>query len=139
MESQAYEQFCERTWELSDLGNSAGYLSWDQEVCMPKRGVEARAQALGTLAGIQHEKLTDQGLVDLIEALPSNAPTFTPQDAFDYQILQKILPHLSGAGDETIDILNALITFCNSTYPRSTHKLQRMKRHLERTGFANFW
>ena len=77
--------------------------------------------------------------LDLIEALPSNAPTFTPQDAFDYQILQKILPHLSGAGDETIDILNALITFCNSTYPRSTHKLQRMKRHLERTGFANFW
>ena len=36
---------------------------------MPKRGVEARAQALGTLAGIRHEKLTDQGLVDLIEAL----------------------------------------------------------------------
>ncbi|SVD70502.1 uncharacterized protein METZ01_LOCUS423356, partial [marine metagenome] len=69
MESQAYEQFCERIRELSDLGNSAGYLSWDQEVCMPKRGVEARAQALGTLAGIHHEKLTDQGLVDLIEAL----------------------------------------------------------------------
>ena len=69
MESQAYEQFCERIRELSDLGNSAGYLSWDQEVCMPKRGAEARAQALGTLAGIHHEKLTDQGLVDLIEAL----------------------------------------------------------------------
>ncbi|MBI93009.1 MAG: carboxypeptidase M32 [Gemmatimonadaceae bacterium] len=69
MESQAYEQFCERIRELSDLGNSAGYLSWDQEVCMPKRGAEARAQALGTLAGIHHEKMTDQGLVDLIEAL----------------------------------------------------------------------
>lgn len=77
--------------------------------------------------------------LDLIEALPSNAPAFTPQDAFDHQILQKILPRLSGTGEETSEMLNALITFCDPTYTRSTHKLQRMKRRLERTGFVSFW
>ena len=67
------------------------------------------------------------------------APTFTAQDAFDHQILQKLLPRLSGTGDEATDMLDALITFCNTTYPRSTQKLQRIKRRLERTGFASFW
>ena len=77
--------------------------------------------------------------LDLIEALPPNAPTFTAQDAFDYQILQKILPRLYSTGHEADALLDALITFCNTTYPRSTQKLQRIKRRLERTGFASFW
>ena len=77
--------------------------------------------------------------LDLIEGLPSNAPAFTPRDAFDYQILQKILPRLSGAGDELAGLLDALIAFCDATYPRSTHKLQRVKRRVEYTGFVSFW
>lgn len=77
--------------------------------------------------------------LDLIEGLPSNAPAFTPRDAFDYQILQKILPRLSGAGEELADLLDTLIAFCDSKYPRSTHKLQRVKRRLEHTGFVSFW
>ena len=77
--------------------------------------------------------------LDLIESLPKDAPPFTPEDAFDYQILQKILPRLSGTGEESADILDALIQTCKESYPRSTHKLGRMRRRLERTGFTSFW
>ncbi len=77
--------------------------------------------------------------LDLIEGLPSHAPAFEPQDAFDYQVLQKILPRLSGTGDELADLIDQLISFCDPTYPRATHKLQRVKRRLDRTGFVSFW
>jgi energy-coupling factor transporter ATP-binding protein EcfA2 len=77
--------------------------------------------------------------LDLIESLSPDAPSFTPQDAFDYQILQKILPRLTGTGDEATDVLDALIKFCEGDYVRSAQKLGRMKRRLERTGFVSFW
>ena len=77
--------------------------------------------------------------LDLIDGLPSSAPGFAPNDAFDYQILQKILPRLSGAGDELAELLDRLIAFCDPTYPRTTRKLQRVKRRLDQTGFASFW
>ena len=77
--------------------------------------------------------------LDLIDGLPSSAPGFAPNDAFDYQILQKILPRLSGAGDELAELLDRLIAFCDPTYPRTTQKLQRVKRRLDQTGFASFW
>lgn len=77
--------------------------------------------------------------LDLIDGLPSSAPGFAPNDAFDYQLLQKILPRLSGAGDELAELLDRLIAFCDPTYPRTTQKLQRVKRRLDQTGFASFW
>ncbi len=77
--------------------------------------------------------------LDLIEALPENAPSFTPQDAFDYQILQKILPRLSGADSESARVINNLLSFCSPRYLRSAQKLTRMKHRLEHTGFVTFW
>ncbi len=67
--SEKYESFCRNVREMSDLGHAAGMLSWDQETGMPKRGAEGRAQALGTLAGLHHEKMTDAAFVDLVESL----------------------------------------------------------------------
>lgn len=68
-DSEKYEEFCGRVQELSDLGYAGGMLSWDQETCMPRRGARARAQALGSLAGLHHEKHTDPRLVELVETL----------------------------------------------------------------------
>ena len=77
--------------------------------------------------------------LDLIDGLPAHAPAFAPNDAFDYQILQKILPRLSGAGDELAELLDRLAAFSDPAYPRTTQKLQRVKRRLDRTGFVSFW
>lgn len=76
--------------------------------------------------------------LDLIEALPEDAPAFAPQDAFDYQVLQKVLPRLSG-GAELEEALEALYRFCEKTYPRSARKLDRMRRRLAQAGFVSFW
>ncbi|MDA0745996.1 MAG: AAA family ATPase [bacterium] len=75
---------------------------------------------------------------DLIDALPAPA-VLTTEDAFDYQILQKILPRLSGIGEETSGLLNALLALCEPSFPRSAQKLRQMRRRLERTGFTSFW
>jgi carboxypeptidase Taq len=67
--TETYDDFCLRVRELSDLGHAAGMLGWDQETQMPKRGAQGRASALGTLAGLHHEKLVDPQFADLVESL----------------------------------------------------------------------
>jgi carboxypeptidase Taq len=61
--------------ENSRLGGVMGILHWDQEVIMPSGASESRAQQLGTLAGIMHEKNThpDMGkLLDLVTKADEN-------------------------------------------------------------------
>jgi carboxypeptidase Taq len=48
----------ERMAELADLGGVEMLLSWDQLVMMPEQGGAARAQQLGTLARLTHERAT---------------------------------------------------------------------------------
>ena len=64
-----YERFTQLVQELADVGHAQGLLSWDQEVCMPPRGAAGRARAMGTLAGVHHDRHTAPELVELVEAL----------------------------------------------------------------------
>ena len=64
-----YERFAELVKELADVGHAQGLLKWDQEVNMPPRGAASRARALGTLAGIYHDRQTAPELVELVAAL----------------------------------------------------------------------
>jgi carboxypeptidase Taq len=52
------EKLRERMAELSDLASVEMLMSWDQLVMMPERGAGARAQQLGTLARLTHERAT---------------------------------------------------------------------------------
>ena len=67
--SRTYETFVERLHELADLSHAQGLMSWDQETYMPPRGAAMRARALGTLAGLYHERLTAPELVALVADL----------------------------------------------------------------------
>ena len=51
-----YFLLTQRLQENNRLGGVMGILHWDQEVIMPGGASESRAQQLGTLAGILHEK-----------------------------------------------------------------------------------
>jgi carboxypeptidase Taq len=64
-----YERFVVLVKELADVSHAQDLLGWDQEVNMPAKGVNPRARALGTLAGIRHDRLTAPELVDLVTAL----------------------------------------------------------------------
>jgi carboxypeptidase Taq len=58
-----------RLAEISDLGRAANVLGWDQRVMMPPLGGEARAEALGTLGRILHERFVDDEVGALLERL----------------------------------------------------------------------
>ncbi|AGB38174.1 carboxypeptidase M32 [Natronococcus occultus] len=69
---ETYEQFEERITRISNVGNAAGILRWDQEVVMPEAGTPARAQQLSTLSSISHELLTADETGELLEKLESD-------------------------------------------------------------------
>ncbi len=56
--------------ENNRLGGIMGILYWDQEVIMPEGASESRAQQVGTLAGILHEKTTHPEMGKLLDRLP---------------------------------------------------------------------
>ena len=64
-----YARLLEVMSQLADIAHAQALMGWDQETNMPPKGARMRARSLGTLAGIYHDKLTMQSLVDLIEDL----------------------------------------------------------------------
>ena len=54
---------------LTDLGNAAAVLGWDQETYMPPGGVESRGRSLATLGKMAQEIGTDEKVGRLIEEL----------------------------------------------------------------------
>jgi carboxypeptidase Taq len=91
-----WDRFSQRMAELRDLAGAIGILTWDQETFMPKRGVAARSEQLGTLQAIAHERLTAPELGELLEKLAANKKLSGPQHAmvrsvrFDRQRAVKI-------------------------------------------------
>lgn len=59
----------DRLAELSDLAGLEMLASWDQLVMMPSEGAPGRAQQLGTLAGLTHERATAAEIGVWIEEL----------------------------------------------------------------------
>ena len=55
--------------ELADLGSLEMLASWDQQVMMPVEGAVARAQQLGVLARITHERATAAEIGDWLEEI----------------------------------------------------------------------
>ena len=65
----AYAQFKERIDEINDLERRGALLRWDQQVNMPPRGGEVRAEQLGTLGRLSHDALVSDELGRLLEEL----------------------------------------------------------------------
>ena len=65
----AYETLRTKLGEVHDVVRSASLLSWDQQVLMPPRGAEVRAQQLGTLGKLAHELFTSDEIGNLLEEL----------------------------------------------------------------------
>jgi carboxypeptidase Taq len=59
----------ERLAEVSDLWRAGGVLGWDQRVTMPPLGAPARAEAVGTIGRIAHERFVDEEIGALVERL----------------------------------------------------------------------
>ncbi|HEX2053725.1 MAG TPA: carboxypeptidase M32 [Actinomycetota bacterium] len=69
MTGDGWQQFSARMRELRHLESIGGLLSWDEQTFMPPKAAPGRAAATGTLAAIQHERLTSPGYGALLEEL----------------------------------------------------------------------
>jgi carboxypeptidase Taq len=69
-----------RSWlaELSDLRDAILLLDWDQHTMMPRRGGEARAEALATLERVRHEKVSSSRTEELIDAAEASLNGASP-------------------------------------------------------------
>lgn len=67
--SSAFDELRQRAGEIQDLRAAAALLYWDQALCMPAKGADARARQSATLQKIAHQKLTDPALGRLLEGL----------------------------------------------------------------------
>jgi carboxypeptidase Taq len=67
---------------LHDLQSGQQILEWDQQVMMPKQGIEQRSHELAALAQVVHEKLTDPELGELIQSLEEH-PDLVPERRAD--------------------------------------------------------
>ncbi|MBO8157854.1 MAG: AAA family ATPase [Bacillaceae bacterium] len=82
------------------------------------------------------------------------AQLMSEDEAFDYQLMQKILPKLSGNDHHTADIIHELFVYCtghemdldnvderiqHAKYPKSARKLTNMYQHQVHNGFTSFW
>jgi carboxypeptidase Taq len=67
--SDALQELRERLAEIQDLSAAGSLLGWDQQVMMPERAAPQRAEQLGTLGRVVHERFTDDAIGRLLGAL----------------------------------------------------------------------
>lgn len=68
-EKKTYEQLVERCRELALLQSCEAVLGWDERTYMPRGGAKLRADQLGLLAGMIHEKFTSPEIGDWLSEL----------------------------------------------------------------------
>ena len=66
--SKEYEQLLKQTKDAHLLGTSIGLLHWDQEVMMPKKGIDFRADQIALTSKLHHELSTDPKIGDWLSA-----------------------------------------------------------------------
>ena len=65
------DELRERLAEIADLDRVSMLMAWDQEVCMPPAGGEARGEMRATVGRLAHERFTDERVGALLaEAAP---------------------------------------------------------------------
>jgi len=70
--NENYVKYVSLMRKIMDVNASIAVLSWDQEVYMPEKGADARAQQVATLSGIDHELFISDDLGNLLESLSND-------------------------------------------------------------------
>ena len=76
---EAYEALMGRMRELDVIGQIGGLLGWDQEVMMPPKGAEMRAEQLAWLSKEGHTRMTDAEVGSLLEQAESEMAAKTDE------------------------------------------------------------
>lgn len=65
----AYKELIEKLKEVSLLYSCTSVLGWDERTYMPRKGAGFRANQLGLLVGLAHEKFTDKRIGELLDTI----------------------------------------------------------------------
>lgn len=74
-----YTKYTELLSEISDIAHATALLHWDLETYMPKKGHARRAQQIGTLSKLAHQKFTQPELKKLVDDMMANLPADSKQ------------------------------------------------------------
>ncbi|MFB6104250.1 MAG: carboxypeptidase M32 [Halobacteriaceae archaeon] len=69
MTEDAYDAFTAYTEQILNLSHASRILDWDQQVMMPPGGTTARASQLAALSRAEHDRLRDDELANLLDAV----------------------------------------------------------------------
>jgi len=90
-------QLRQLTAELANLGGIQALLDWDQQVNMPRGGMEDRSAQAALVAGIMYDRATSPQLGTLIEDLASEIPDINADDdlAREIKVAKRDFEHIS--------------------------------------------
>jgi len=83
--TDAYAKVLAHVKAAEALALAGGVISWDQEVTMPPKGAEARAETAGALQAAIHAKWTDPRIGEWLAA--AEAPDLTPVEAANLRLI----------------------------------------------------
>ncbi|MFN2471339.1 MAG: carboxypeptidase M32 [Gaiellaceae bacterium] len=125
-----------RLAEIVDLGKAAALAGWDQRVMMPPAGAAVRAEQLGTLTRITHERFTDPEVGRLLEELRPYQESL-PYDSDDGSLIrvtrQDFEKALRVPGELRVELSRAA-SFGYDAWgeARATSSFEHLRPHLER-------
>ncbi|MEM7057037.1 MAG: carboxypeptidase M32 [Pseudomonadota bacterium] len=85
--NQAYEDLLAHQKQTMALGRIGGLMSWDQEVMMPRKGADSRAEQSGALSAVMHDRRTDPRIGDWLDAIPTEG--LTPTAAANIRLIRR--------------------------------------------------
>ena len=70
--TETYGELVERLREVATLQSCGSVLGWDEQTNLPRGGAEHRANQLGLISGLVHEKRTDPRIGELLGELEAS-------------------------------------------------------------------
>jgi carboxypeptidase Taq len=134
--------------EISDLGQIAGLLGWDQQVNMPPGAAEARGNQMGTLQKLIHQKSITPEIGQLIEGLSAAAKDIDPDsdDARLIKVTKRDYENAVKVPPEFTEKFAKITAMAHGawTEARATNDFSKFQPHLEEIlslthEYANFF
>jgi carboxypeptidase Taq len=141
-----YKELRGRLAEIADLGKTISLLGWDQQVMMPPGGAAVRAEQLGTVGRIAHQKFIDPAVGSLIDDLrgwaeqheyDSTEASLVRVAAKDWEKASKVSPDLRAEMSRSAALANPVWVEARKTndfksfLPVLRKNLDLRKRYIE--------
>jgi len=106
----SYDELVERVKKISNVGNAAGVLRWDQEIMMPEGGTPGRSQQLAALSSVQHDLLTDDRTGELLNDAE-------PEDGSEEAVVREVRREYERATRVPNELVEEISTATSEAHP----------------------